>query len=141
MVMEKKKLLQIGEVAAEAGVNIQTVRYYERMNILKPATRKQSGFRLYEADSINNIKFIKHAQELGFTLEEIKELLKLRAPSTGRCERVKVKAKSKLSSIQDKLKLLRQMEKNLKNLIEDCENLSPSSTCPIIEGMERFNEK
>jgi MerR family copper efflux transcriptional regulator len=136
--MESKKLLQIGEVASEAGVNIQTIRYYERMNILKPATRKESGFRLYEPDTVQNIRFIKHAQELGFTLKEIKELLTLRATTMGRCLRVKDKAEEKLVSIQDKLKLLKQMEKNLKKLINDCDSKKTSATCPILDGMDKF---
>lgn len=133
---EKNHLLQIGEIAKLAGVNIQTLRYYERRNILKPSSKKVSGFRLYSEDAVKTIKFIKHAQELGFKLDEIKELINLRAPSIGRCERVQKRANEKLTDVKEKIKLLKNIERTLKKLITDCKNNKTSSNCPIIEGME-----
>lgn len=134
--MAKSDLYQIGEIAKMAEVNIQTIRYYERRNILKPKNKKDSGFRLYSRDAVKTIKFIKHAQELGFKLDEIKELMNLRAPSVGRCERVRKQATEKLGDIQQKISLLKGIEKTLKKLITDCEQNKTSQTCPIIDNME-----
>ena len=131
-----KNYLQIGEVANEAGVNIQTVRYYEKRGILKPAKRITAGFRLYSPDTIQTLNFIKHSKDLGFTLEEIGELLNLRATTASRCQKVRKKAKTKLEDIREKLRVLKQMEKNLKSLIQKCEKQETDTNCPIIEGLE-----
>lgn len=135
-VPKEKKLLQIGEIAKMAGVNIQTLRYYERRDILKPTSKKESGFRLYSKDDVKTIKFIKHAQELGFKLKEIKELIGLRIPSSGRSGKVQKKAGEKLADVQEKIKLLKNIEKTLKKLVSDCKNNKTSPCCPIIEGIE-----
>lgn len=134
---QEKKLLQIGEIAKLAGVNIQTLRYYERRDILKPRSKKESGFRLYSKDDVKTIKFIKHAQELGFKLEEIKELINLRVSTSGRSEKARKKASEKLVDVQEKIKMLKNIEKTLKKLVSDCKNNRTSSGCPIIEGIER----
>ena len=134
--MGKQKLLQIGTVAKEANVNIQTIRYYERRNILKPAQIKDSGYRLYTEDAIKTVSFIKHAQELGFKLDVIKQLLNLRTPSVNRCESVIKKSKTQLADVQGKIKMLKQIEKTLKKLIRDCENNKTSSECMIIRSLE-----
>lgn len=128
--------LQIGELAKQAGVNIQTVRYYEKRGILKPSKRTSAGFRLYGPDTIQTLNFIKHSKDLGFTLEEIRDLLNLRATTASRCQKVRKKAKAKLEDIQEKLRVLRQMERNLKSLIQKCEKQETDTNCPIIEGLE-----
>lgn len=130
------KLLQIGEIAKKAMVNIQTIRYYERRNILKPAEIKESGYRLYSEDGVKTLRFIKHAQELGFSLDEIKELLKLRAPSSTRCESVRLRAQEKLADVKEKISMLQQIEQTLIKLIDDCARNKTSKKCPIIENME-----
>lgn len=134
--MGKQNLFQIGVIAEKANVNIQTLRYYERRNILKPAQVKDSGYRLYTEDAVKTVSFIKHAQELGFKLNEIKQLLSLRTPSVSRCDSVRKRAKARLSDVQEKMKMLRQIEKTLKVLIKDCENNKTSKECPIISGLE-----
>jgi len=131
-----KVLLQIGTVAKRAKVNIQTIRYYERRGILRPAQVKESGYRLYTEDAIKTVAFVKHAQELGFNLSDIKELLNLRAPSVGRCESVRKKAGLRLVDVHEKLKMLTQMEKTLKKLIRDCRSNKTSRECPIIDSLE-----
>tara|TARA_R110000868_G_scaffold104087_4_gene286264 strand:+ start:2775 stop:3209 length:435 start_codon:yes stop_codon:yes gene_type:complete len=136
----KDDLYQIGVLAHKAQVNIQTIRYYERIKLLAPKMRKDAKrVRYYNNDSLKTLSFIKHAQELGFQLEEIKELLKLRSESTGRCDRVRKRATDKLSSVQSKIKTLREIEKNLKNLLGECEARQNQEDCPIIEGMEVQN--
>lgn len=140
--MKEEQLYQIGALAEKAQVNIQTIRYYERIKILVPKLRKDSKrVRFYDNDSLKTLNFIKHAQELGFQLDEIKELLKLRSESTGRCDRVRKRATDKLTNVQGKIKCLREMEKNLKSLIGECEARKNQEACPIIEGMEGQNGK
>lgn len=134
--MRKRDLLQIGTVAKEAKVNIQTIRYYERRNILNPTQVKDSGYRLYTEDAIRTVIFIKHAQELGFKLEDIKQLLNLRTSSVNRCESVRKKSKAQLDDVQEKIKMLKKIEKTLKKLIKDCENNKTSKECLIIKSLE-----
>jgi len=132
----KEKYLQIGSIAKEAGVNIQTLRYYERINLLKPQLIKESGYRLYSKEVIQTIRFIKHSQELGFKLDEIKELLNLRAPTKNRCNNVRIRAQLKLSDIDEKLEVLSRIKKSLNKLIKDCEDNKTSQSCPIIKSIE-----
>lgn len=129
---------QIGELAKLANVNIQTIRYYERINLLKPTVRKNSkGVRLYNKDSFNTLAFIKNAQSLGFQLEEIKELLILRPESNGRCGKVRKRAEQKLEEIQDRIKNLKVIEKNLKAMIKSCQGTSSDKSCSFIDGIEK----
>ncbi|MCB0414301.1 MAG: heavy metal-responsive transcriptional regulator [Bdellovibrionales bacterium] len=129
-------LMQIGAVAKKANVNIQTLRYYERRKILSPQIVKDSGYRLYSEEAVKTVLFIKHAQELGFSLEDIKELLGLRNSTPSRCQKVRSKATDKLKDVQEKLKMLKGIEKTLKKLIRDCEQNKTAEGCPIIENME-----
>lgn len=139
--MKEEQLYQIGALAEKAQVNIQTIRYYERIKILAPKLRKDSKrVRFYDNDSLKTLLFIKNAQELGFQLDEIKDLLRLRSESTGRCDRVRKRASEKLENVQFKIKNLKAIEKNLKNLIGECEAKKNQQECPIIEGMEAHNE-
>ena len=141
MSMKEKQLYQIGTLAEKAQVNIQTIRYYERIKILAPKLRKDSKrVRFYDNDSLKTLLFIKNAQELGFQLDEIKDLLKLRSENTGRCDRVRKRASEKLENVQFKIKNLKAIEKNLKNLIDECETKKNQQECPILEGMEAHNE-
>ncbi|PIR24921.1 MAG: hypothetical protein COV43_07755 [Deltaproteobacteria bacterium CG11_big_fil_rev_8_21_14_0_20_42_23] len=137
--MKPKTLFQIGTIAKRAGVNIQTLRYYERRNLLRPSRVSTSGYRLYSAEAVQTLHFIQHAKELGFKLEEIKQLLALRVSSVNRCESVRKRAKEKLIDVQKKRRLLLKMEKNLKKLIADCEKNKLSQSCPIIENLEAFS--
>lgn len=126
----------IGEFARAAKVNIQTVRFYERQGILKPAHRTGSGYRLYDQENLKRLNFILQAKELGFSLKEINDLLGLRVRSVQTCDRVRKKAQEKLAVIQDKMSKLKKIEKTLKELIEKCETRMVSDECPILEKME-----
>lgn len=137
----KNELYQIGTLAQKAHVNIQTIRYYERIKLLSPKLRKDSKkVRYYDDESLSTLNFIKHAQDLGFLLDEIKELLKLRSNNTGRCDRVRNRASEKLVNVQSKIQKLKVIERNLKKLITECEVRKNQEECPIIEGMETKNE-
>ncbi len=129
--------LLVGDVAKKAGVNMQTVKYYERRGLLLPVHRKDSGYRVYDEESVQRLKFIKQAQELGFSLREIEELLELRSSSSAnKCSKAVRKAETKLKEVGEKMKRLSKMEKVLHKLIADCHQRKPSDDCPILECCE-----
>lgn len=130
----------IGELAKRAGVNIQTVRFYEREGVLKALGRRESGYRLYNGESLKKLRFIRQAKELGFSLKEINDLLSLKIKSVPRCDKVRGKAQSKLNEIQAKITHLKQLEKTLKSLISDCTDRVLSDCCPILQKMEFSDE-
>jgi len=131
------KKLTIGSVAKEAHVNIDTVRYYERQALIPRAERKESGYRIFTEDIIARIKFIKRAQELGFTLREIKELLNLRVSKNKTCHDVKQRAEEKIADIENKVNELRKMQNALTILADQCHGNGPTSTCPILDALEK----
>jgi DNA-binding transcriptional MerR regulator len=128
--------MKIGRVAKDAKVNIQTLRYYERVGMIKPESRDASGYRMYAGDSVKRVGFIKKAQELGFTLAEIKELLTLRGNSAQSRSTARKKASAKLAVIRGRIADLKSLEKTLQGLIKDCERGSLDGPCPILEKME-----
>lgn len=132
-------LLTIGQLAKAVGVNIQTIRYYERLNLLGPTTRKPSGYQLYGNDVERRLRFIKNAQGLGFTLHEIAELLNLSVSSKARCGDVQRKAETKLTHVEATVRDLGGLAKALRNLIRSCRSGQPTQHCPILKspGEER----
>lgn len=134
--MSKSDLIQIGQLANKSGVNIQTIRYYERRGLIKPKRIKESGYRLYDEGAVRTISFIKQAKELGFSLKEIDSLIKLRSPSKANCAKVKDRAGLKLQDVREKLGKLKKMEKSLLALIDDCAKEQTFDVCPIITALE-----
>jgi MerR family copper efflux transcriptional regulator len=135
--MASMKYLKIGQVAKEAEVNIDTVRYYERRGLLPSPKRKESGYRQYLGDTVNRIRFIKHAQELGFSLDEIAELLSLKLDPVAACSDVKKKAEGKIAEIDGKIEMLGKMREALKCLVEMCAENRRVSECPILEALDK----
>jgi MerR family copper efflux transcriptional regulator len=131
---------KIGEVAKEAGVNLQTLYFYERRGLLGKPPRNASNYRLYTRDALRRVLFIKHARELGFTLEEIKELLSLQASQSARCADVQKRAKSKLQDMEEKIRSLRKMRNALGRLIDECSGQGPASECPLLDALDSEEE-
>ncbi len=127
--------IRTGEVAAKAGVNIQTLRYYERRGLLKEPPRRPSGFRKYPEEAIRIVRFIKHAQELGFTLREIDELLQLREDRDRTCAQVRRAAEAKIADIDSKLSRLTAVRRALDVLVQSCRN-KRARRCPLIEALD-----
>ncbi len=125
-----------GELAKRSGVNIETLRYYERRKLIDPPPRSEAGYRLYTPADILRIRFIKNAQKLGFTLKEIRELLKLRIKVNTSCDSVLKKAEHKRTEIMVKIKDLQSMKRALDQLIHKCEQSIPTEDCPILESIE-----
>lgn len=133
--------LKVGEVAKLAGVNLQTVHYYERRGLLPRPPRTGSNYRTYPEDAVRRVQFIKRTQELGFTLKEIMELLSLRAAPRTQCADVRDHAEAKVRDIDDKVQALRAMRKALSKLIGECSGEGPVTHCPILEALDSEEEK
>ena len=127
--------LTIGRVAKLAGVNVETIRYYQRRRLLAEPVKPHMGYRRYPADSVKHIRFIKRAQALGFTLEEIAELLRLEQARA--CAETRALAAHKMRLIDRKLTGLAAMRKALAGLVQQCDRKQPSKGCPIIEVLEQ----
>ncbi len=133
--------LTIGQVAKKAGVNVETIRYYERRGHIPKPPRPRSGYRQYSEETVNRIQFIKRAQELGFTLKEISELLSLRVDLGTTCADVKRRAEAKIADIEEKIRTLQSIKKALTKLVSLCSGEGPTGECPIIEVLERRESK
>ncbi len=131
------RYLTRGQLAKKAGVNPETIRYYEKMGLLPKPPRTESGYRLFSEEDIKRIKFIKRAKELGFTLKEIKELLELRFETQGDCKEVRKLAEEKLKDVEKKIQDLEKIKKILQDLVNQCPNEGSILHCPIITSIER----
>lgn len=127
--------LTIGQVAEAAEVNVQTIRYYERRGLFPKPRRTPSGYRQYAEDAVGRIRFIKHAQELGFSLQEIQELLGLRVQHGAACDAVERKTRSKIEIVEQKIRDLQRMRRTLEQLAEACTARRPTDECPILEAL------
>jgi Hg(II)-responsive transcriptional regulator len=131
-----ERTLRTGEVAEAAGVNVETLRYYERRGLLKEPKRRDSGYREYPLDTVRIIRFIKHAQELGFTLDEIEELLGLRNDRSRTCGEVRVAALTKIEEIDRKVRSLQAIRNALSGLVTACTDEASTRECPILEALD-----
>jgi MerR family mercuric resistance operon transcriptional regulator len=127
--------LRIGDVAERAGVNLQTIRYYEREGLLPPP-RLASGYRVFSDSAVRQVRFIKRAQELGFSLAEIRDLLSLRASAGAGAQDMRRRARAKIIDIEDKIRSLQAMKEALATLAERCPGCGPLSDCPILDALD-----
>ena len=134
--MNGSKQLSISQVAKSGGVNLQTIRFYERRGLLPKPPRTASGYRVFAPDAVRRIRFIKGAQELGFTLAQIKELLVLRLDPDTSCVDFRERAEAKLADIDQKIRDLRRMRKALARPIATCRGRGSTGECPILESLE-----
>ena len=128
----------IGEVAKATGVSIHTVRYYERLGLLPLAQRTESGYRVYEHTAEERLRFIRQAQALGFSLAEIKEIVRLKYSRQSPCDCVRGLLKQKLQQVQQQMKELSRFRKTLQAALKRSERLrrlphEASGICPLIE--------
>lgn len=137
---EAEVTYKIGEVARRADVNKETVRYYEKRDLIPKPDRRRSGYRIFTQRHIDQIKFIKRAQELGFTLSEIKELLELRLDGNTTCSEVRTEAQNKYRDVISKIKDLQRIRDTLLDLIDSCDEEGPKGDCPILDALEGKSE-
>lgn len=129
--------MKIGDVAKKAQVNVQTLHYYERIGILKPKSRLRSGYRIYDESAVRVVRFIKHAQELGFSLDEIRDLITLRANTRSKCKTVQAKATRQLQDVRQKIAKLEAIRYTLEALVKDCKRQKTDSECPILDCLDQ----
>jgi DNA-binding transcriptional MerR regulator len=144
--METRKAMsaaKIGQVAQETGLSIDTIRFYEKQGLLKQSARTEGGFRLFGSGEIETLKFVRKAQELGFSLSEIRELLILRADHVPACSHVEELLKLKLAGVEQKIEELRKLEHSLKAALRKCKRGLKTTAqghedcCPVLEEISR----
>lgn len=131
----------IGSLARRVGVNVETIRYYERRGLLRRPSRPESGYREYPPDAVRQVRFIKRAQSLGFSLREIRDLLDLGGDPRVSCAEVLSVATRKLADIETKIRTLETMRALLLELTKECPGKGGLSRCPIWQRLEAEDER
>ena len=127
--------MRTSEVADRAGVNPQTLRYYERRGLLPRPPRSASGYRSYPDDTVRVIRFVKRAQELGFTLDEVEELLQLSRGGPKSCDTARNLAQARLDDLAAKIADLERMRSSLQQLVDTCARPRADRDCPLLEAI------
>jgi MerR family transcriptional regulator, copper efflux regulator len=128
--------MRIGEIAARIPVNVQTLRYYERCGLLPPPARRESGYRDYDVSAVGRVRFIRQAQGLGFTLEEIAQLLALRVDGGTACPDVEHRARATIARVDQQLIALKRIRAVLVRLTAACRSRTSTGQCPVIAAIE-----
>lgn len=128
--------VRTSEVAAQAHVNAQTLRYYERRGLLPHPERSQSGYRTYTPDAVLAVRFVKRAQQLGFTLDEVEELLHLAQGGPASCEEAKAMACTRIADVQQRIEELTGMRDVLARPVDTCDQPRVDRDCPILRDLE-----
>ena len=132
----------IGKVAKQIGITVETMRFYEKRGLVDPPARNASGYREYPEGTVQHVVFIKRAKELGFSLQEIKELLALRYLPGTTCREVRAQVVNKMEDIDRKVEDLLAIKKDLAQLASSCPGQGPVSQCPIIDSIStQLHEK
>jgi MerR family mercuric resistance operon transcriptional regulator len=132
---ETTETLTIGGLAKAAGVNVETIRFYQRKGLMREPDRPQGGIRRYGEADLARVRFIKSAQRLGFSLDEVGDLLKLEDGS--HCTEAREQAERKLADVRTKLADLHRIEATLTTLIEQCCTAKGEVRCPLIESLQQ----
>ena len=133
--------MRIGEVAKAVGVVIDSVRFYEREGLLPEPARRPSGYREYTSDAVVDLRFIKRAKELGFSLKEISELLSMGREPSATARDVQKLAEEKLADLENKIRSLQRMKRALRKLAENCPGQGPTGDCSILRSLTEEREK
>lgn len=128
--------VRTSEVAAQSNVNAQTLRYYERRGLLPHPERSHSGYRTYTPEAVRVVRFVKRAQELGFTLDEIEELLHLALGGPTSCEEAKTMAHNRITDLQQRIEELAGIRDALTRLVDTCDQPRAERDCPILRDLE-----
>lgn len=133
--------LTIGKLAKQAGLGIETVRFYERQGLLEAPPRTDSNYRVYPEEEVARLRFIKRAKNLGFTLNEIKGLLYLRHDPQATKADIKDRALSKIRDVKQKINDLTRIKEALEDLAGSCDGHGPLEECPILQALETNDDK
>jgi MerR family copper efflux transcriptional regulator len=128
--------MRIGEVARKAGVGVETIRFYEKKGLVpQPPRPRAGGYREYHTEAVHRISFLRGAQRLGFSLNEIAELLELESGKGTKCTDVRQRAEAKRKEVQAKIDNLRMIKTALDRLIEACPGAGPARNCSILDAI------
>ena len=130
------KRLTISELAEAAGIPTTTLRYYERIHLVEPEDRSCGNYRLYGDQSLKKLNFIRAAQAIGFTLEDVKSLLADGKGKTPTCGNVQSLIEARLTDVEERLKDLRHVRKVLKSALDQCQNQEPTACCHIVKQLQ-----
>jgi MerR family mercuric resistance operon transcriptional regulator len=128
--------MRTSELAGRVGVNTETLRYYERRGLLQEPPRTSGGYRDYPSAAIDLLRFIKRAQELGFTLDEVEELLHLVAGGPDSCDAARALAEARRADLEARIADLQRMRDSLSELVATCERPRADRSCPLLEAIE-----
>lgn len=140
---ERGERIFIGKVARETGLSIDAIRFYEAERVLPEAPRTESGYRVYTGQEVQDLKFIKRAQELGFSLKEIRELLLLRREATKACSHVRDLLQEKLGDVREKIRELEKLRDELEASLRSCNRdlrrsrKGEEAPCPVLKELGR----
>lgn len=135
--------LKIGEIARESGVGVEALRFYESRGLIEPATRTESGYRLYDADVFRRLNFIKKAQSIGFTLDEIAQIIADSAHGHSPCADVRRLAAEKLAALEERIRQLQRYRRELRETVDawDLQGEAKGEVCGLIEGLSGNGSK
>ena len=125
-----------GVFALRAGIGLETVRYYERIGLLEEPARTTSGYRVYGPEDLSRLMFIKRAKALGFSLEDIRELIALKVDKGCDCGDIARRAEYRLADVRQRIEGLQRVRKGLEELISSCRANPVKEVCPILEVLE-----
>ncbi|MEN3281006.1 MAG: hypothetical protein V7607_2146 [Solirubrobacteraceae bacterium] len=128
--------MRTGQVAEQAGVNVQTLRYYERRGLLPEPARRESGYRVYGPDAVHTVRFIKRAQELGFDLRDAESLLALAAGGPESCDAARELADEKIAELDGRIADLLSMRESLGRLAATCTKPRAERECPLLQSIQ-----
>lgn len=134
--MTASRAFTIGQLAARAGVNLETIRYYERIGLMPEPARSAGGYRLYDEAHRQRLTFIRRGRELGFGIDEIRSLLDLAQPERRSCDDVRLIAAAQLEAVRAKLGDLHRLEAILTDTVQRCGAQPSTPTCPVLEMLE-----
>lgn len=129
--------MRTGELAARAGVNAQTLRYYEGRGLLAHPPRSAAGYRSYPDEAVSVVRFVKRAQELGFSLEEIGDLLHLADGGPDDCDTARTLAQARITQLAQRISELQRMQNSLSELVATCELPPAQRSCPILATLHQ----
>jgi len=133
-------LLNIGQVAKQTGVTVETIRFYEKQSLIATPQRTDAGYRQYPLETVKRLRFIQHAKEVGFTLKDIGELLALRQEPRTSCADIKIRTTQKIEEVDQKIRDLQRIRDALARMIMKCSGRGALSTCPILEELNLDEE-
>lgn len=128
--------VRIGVLARQADVATETLRYYERLGLIRPVGRSAGNYRLYGGEARHRLNFIRRAQALGFSLEDIAELMSLHHKAGSKAAEARRITQRRLLEVEDKIADLERMRQGLAELLEQCDGKGPASECPILTALE-----